>query len=101
MSVQAHLFVPTMQCALLSSHASAVRSEGSKFVKEDGVSNDDDARVALRREAYDLKEQVLTLARRLHGADTGAAQAVGRAHNALFEAWTILCMPPDDHEDDH
>ncbi len=86
---------------MLSSHAGAVRSEGSKLAKEVGVSNDDDARVVLRREAYDLKEQVLALALRLRGADTGAALALERAHNALFEAWTILCMPPDDHEDDH
>ena len=58
-------------------------------------------RVGLRREAYDLKEQAVDLLIRVSPADADAAAALIRARSALFEAWTILCAPPPDDEDDH
>lgn len=61
----------------------------------------DSERVALRRETHDLNEQLIQLLVRLTPADPGAAAAVTRARSALFEAWTILCMPPEDDDDDH
>ncbi len=57
-------------------------------------------RVALRREAYDLKEQAVNLLIRVTPVDADAVAALIRARSALFEAWTILCAPPDD-DDDH
>jgi len=61
----------------------------------------DDQRVALRRETYDINEALSDLLARLSPHDAQTAQAVRKARSALFEAWTILCMPPDDHDDDH
>lgn len=61
---------------------------------------DESERVALRREAYDLKEQAVDLLIRVTPVDVDAAAAVIRARSALFEAWTILCAPPQD-DDDH
>ncbi len=61
---------------------------------------DDSERVALRREAYDLKEQAVELLIRVSPVDADAAAALIRARSALFEAWTILCAPPQD-DDDH
>lgn len=58
------------------------------------------ARIALRRQAYDLKEQTIDLLIRVTPADTEAAAALVRARAALFDAWTILCSPPED-DDDH
>ena len=57
-------------------------------------------RVRLRREAYDLKEQAEELLIRVSPVDADAAAALIRARSALFEAWTILCAPPQD-DDDH
>jgi hypothetical protein len=60
----------------------------------------DKIRAALRRESYDLKEALTRFAGKLDRVDSEAARAVNRARSALFETWTILCVPPDD-EDDH
>ncbi len=60
----------------------------------------DSIRAALRREAYDLKEELWHFSGKLEGVDDEAAGTVHRARLALFETWTILCTPPDD-EDDH
>lgn len=57
-------------------------------------------RVRLRREAYDLKEQAVNLLIRVTPVDADAAAALIRARSALFEAWTVLCAPPED-DDDH
>jgi hypothetical protein len=57
-------------------------------------------RASLRREAYDLKEELFRFVGKLDGIDNEAARTVNRARLALFETWTILCVPPDD-EDDH
>ena len=57
-------------------------------------------RMSLRRAAYDAKEALVDLVVRLTPVDPGAARAVRQARSALFEAWTILCMPPDDGDDD-
>jgi len=56
-------------------------------------------RIALRREAYDPKGQVIGLLIRVSAADADAKAALVRARSALFDAWTILCSPPDDEED--
>ena len=61
----------------------------------------DSERVELRRDAYDLKEQLIGMLVRLAPADKDAAAAVTRARSAMFEAWTILCVPPEDDDDDH
>lgn len=60
----------------------------------------DRERVELRREAYDLNESLVSLAMRLKFVDPEAEMAVTRARSALFEAWTILCVPAED-DDDH
>lgn len=60
----------------------------------------DSERVGLRREAYLLKEQAVNLLIRVIPVDADAAAALIRARSALFEAWTILCAPPED-DDDH
>ena len=57
-------------------------------------------RVGLRREAYDLKELAVNLLIRVTPVDADATAALIRARSALFEAWTILCAPPED-DDDH
>lgn len=59
-----------------------------------------DNRSSLRREAYDLKDACIELANRALPVDDLAAAAILRARYALFEAWTILCNPPEE-EDDH
>jgi hypothetical protein len=60
----------------------------------------DAIRTSLRREAYELKEQLLRFADKLEDIDEEAARTVSRARLAMFETWTILCAPPED-EDDH
>ena len=60
----------------------------------------DELRIVLRRETHDFNAGLAVLAERLDAVDGAAACAVKRARSALFEAWTILCAPPDD-EDDH
>ena len=62
---------------------------------------DDELRIALRRETYDVNEALVDLIVRLTPVDASAASAVKKARSALFEAWTILCTPPDDDDDDH
>ena len=59
----------------------------------------DEMRIALRRETHDFNAALADLAERLDAVDGTAASAVNRARSALFEAWTILCVPPDDEED--
>ena len=59
-------------------------------------------RIELRRAAHDLKDEVIDLfykLDRLEGFEDAAA-AVRRARLALFEAWTILCFPPDEDDDE-
>jgi hypothetical protein len=65
------------------------------------LSEVDEIRVMLRREAYDLKEKVAEFATKLRPLSTDASNAVDKAHAAFFEAWTVLCIPPDDHDDEH
>jgi hypothetical protein len=60
----------------------------------------DQQRIALRRETHDFNAGLAELADKLDAVDGAAASAVKLARSALFEAWTILCVPPDD-EDDH
>lgn len=62
------------------------------------VNND---RIRLRRDAYDLKEQVIALLVEVESADPQAAEALVRARSALFDAWTLLCLPPEGEDDDH
>jgi hypothetical protein len=57
-------------------------------------------RVALRREALAMKDAAIHFAARLSGVDEEARDAVHRARLALFEAWTMLCTPPEDDDDD-
>jgi hypothetical protein len=59
----------------------------------------DTIRASFRREAYEIKEQLFEFAERLEGVDPDAARTVHRARLALFETWTIMCVPPDDEED--
>jgi hypothetical protein len=62
---------------------------------------EDELRIVLRRETYDVNEALVDLIIRLTPVDASAANAVKKARSALFEAWTILCTPPDDEDDDH
>jgi hypothetical protein len=62
---------------------------------------DDEHRIALRRETYDVNEALVDLIVRLTPIDPSTASAVKKARSSLFEAWTILCTPPDDDDDDH
>lgn len=61
---------------------------------------DDEQRIAFRRETYDANEALVDLIVRLTPHDPAAANAIKQARSNLFEAWTILCVPPDDHEDE-
>lgn len=61
----------------------------------------DSERIQFRREVHDIKEQLVGLLVKLAPADADASAAVTRARSAMFEAWTILCMPPEDDDDDH
>lgn len=65
------------------------------------MTDDDELRVALRRETYDANEALVDLIIRLTPHDPAAARAIKQARSCLFEAWTILCVPPDDHDDDY
>jgi hypothetical protein len=65
------------------------------------LSEVDEIRIVLRREAYDLKEKAAEFAAKLRPVSAEATRAVDRAHAAFFEAWTVLCMPPDDDDDEH
>jgi len=63
------------------------------------MSDADTIRARFRREAYDVKELLFDFADRLETVDGEAARTVHRVRLAQFEAWTILCVPPDDEED--
>ena len=58
------------------------------------------AGVVVVAEVVHLKAQAVDLLIRVSPVDADAAAALIRARSALFEAWTILCAPPQD-EDDH
>lgn len=58
-------------------------------------------RIALRRRTHDINATLVALADQLDGVDQDAARAVRRARAALFEAWTMLCQPPEDEDDHH
>jgi hypothetical protein len=58
-------------------------------------------RIELRRATHDANDALVDLVVRLQPLDVEAAAAVKRARAALFEAWTILCMPPEGDDDDH
>lgn len=58
-----------------------------------------DDRSTLRRETYDLKDACIFLANKVQPLDAEAAQALQRARHALFDAWTMLCRPPEEEED--
>lgn len=64
-----------------------------------GTERDED-RVALRRRTHDLNRSLSDLLDELGGADAGAAACIRRARSALFEAWTMLCTPPEEDDDD-
>ena len=64
----------------------------------DNPAND---RTALRRATYQFNRGLIDLADDLDSMDIAAAAAVRTARLALFEAWTILCVPPSDDEEDH
>lgn len=54
----------------------------------------------LRREVHDLNQQAMQLFEQLESLDPAAATAVKNARSELFEAWTMLCLPPEyDHDD--
>ena len=57
-------------------------------------------RVELRRQTHDLNQALADLLAALAPEDPSAADAVRQARMALFDAWTILCTPPED-DDDH
>jgi hypothetical protein len=61
----------------------------------------DEERVAMRREAYELKDALIMLQTRLAKVDPIASAAVGQARSSMFEAWTILCVPPEDDDHEH
>jgi hypothetical protein len=61
---------------------------------------DDDQRIVFRREVYDANQALVDLIVRLTPHDPSAAAAIKQARSSLFEAWTVLCVPPDDHEDE-
>ena len=58
-------------------------------------------RETLRRATRDINGQVMDLYDKLDGFDDDAADAVRRARSALFEAWTVLCTPPEEEDEDH
>ena len=64
------------------------------------INETDELRLALRRETYDANEALVDLIIRLTPHDPSAAAAIKKARSCLFEAWTILCVPPDDHDDE-
>jgi len=64
------------------------------------MSDENHSRAMLRRETHDHNDALAGLAFRLDAVDPAAARAVRQARASLFEAWTILCVPPED-DDDH
>ena len=61
----------------------------------------DHERIALRRQTHDINATLVALADQLDSVDQDAACAVRKARAALFEAWTMLCKPPEDEDDHH
>ncbi|AIT79820.1 hypothetical protein [Novosphingobium pentaromativorans] len=62
--------------------------------------DNNDERMALRREVHALNDGIGEIARRIAAIDKEAASAVNDARRHLFDAWTYLCIPPED-DDDH
>jgi hypothetical protein len=56
----------------------------------------DETRVTLRRATHDVNDELDKLADSLEFVDDDAQRAVRRARVALFEAWTMLCKPPEE-----
>jgi hypothetical protein len=56
----------------------------------------DENRVALRRVTHDFNDELANLADTLENVDDDAARAVKQARISLFEAWTMLCEPPEE-----
>ncbi len=61
----------------------------------------DQERVTLRRQTHAVNESLVDLAWNLDTVDQDAARAVRQARAMLFEAWTMLCKPPEDEDDHH
>ena len=57
-------------------------------------------RIALRRSTHAIGDNLAELSLDLTDFAPEAAQAVNNARSAVFAAWTMLCVPPDEHEDD-
>lgn len=55
---------------------------------------------ALRREILACKDALIDLSAKVDLLDGNAALSLKRARSMVFEAWTILCGPPED-DDDH
>lgn len=55
-------------------------------------------RLVLRREPYEMNRRPGDLLDEVID-DRDAASAVRAARRGLFDAWTALCIPPDDEED--
>ncbi len=54
----------------------------------------------LRRRILALKDEVLALVPDVSEVDESASGSLLRARNALFEAWTILTIPPDSNDNE-
>jgi hypothetical protein len=65
------------------------------------LDNIEDHRVSLRRTTHDLNDTVFELLSKVEPISPEAARAIDRAHTALFEAWTYLCTPPGEDDEDH
>lgn len=59
----------------------------------------DENRAVLRRQAYELNTSCLILLNKVKQVDPAAAEAIEGARFALFDAWTMLCRPPEEDED--
>lgn len=57
-------------------------------------------RIVLRRQTHAIGDNLAMLSLDLATFAPEAAQAVNDARSAVFAAWTMLCVPPDDAEDD-
>lgn len=69
--------------------------------KENSVS-DDEKRVRLRRQAFDLKLAFTSLATELLDVDPEAAASAMRGRHMAFETWSHLATPFDEAEEgDH
>ena len=57
-------------------------------------------RIALRRQTHAISDSLADLSLELTSFAPDAGAAVNHARSAVFAAWTMLCVPPDEHEDD-